>query len=121
MIVIVLVLITSCSYIHVYYVQQVHRVSESTSDIACTKSPAYEAVSNKRPVYDYVLVNDIQPKSSSGGSDHTELGPRPVPAPPVRPEVGRKVSYSDVKHTVSYASNCMYCTCNFCSDIVLIK
>ena len=30
-----------------FNMQQVHRVSKSTSDIACMKSPAYEAVSHK--------------------------------------------------------------------------
>ena len=49
-----------------FYQQQVHRISESTSDIACTMSPAYEAVAHKPPVYDYVLVSDVRPKLSSG-------------------------------------------------------
>ena len=81
--------------------QKVYRVSESTSDIACMKSPAYEAVSHKPPVYDYILVNDVHPTSASGGNNNTELGPSALDAPPVLPELGRKALYSDVKHTVS--------------------
>ena len=82
---------------------------ETTSDIVCFKSPAYEAVPRKPPVYDYVLVNGIHPESSLGGSHYTELGPRPSDAPAVLPELGgKKVSYSDVKHTVS---STMYVNC----------
>ena len=90
------------------YVQQVHRVSENTTEITCMKSPAYEALSLKPPVYDYVVASDIHPKSSPGGSNYTELGPRPLDAPPVLPQLGGKVLYSNVKHTVSYACNCTY-------------
>ena len=79
-------------------------MSESASDIVCFKSPAYEAVPRKPPVYDYVSVNDVQSKSSLGGSHYTELGPRPLDTPAILPELGgKKVLYSDVKHTVSCA------------------
>ena len=75
---------------------------ESTSDIVCVKSAAYEAVSHKPPVYDYVSLNDVHPKLSLEGSHYTELGPSPLDAPAILPELGgKKVLYSDVKHTVS--------------------
>ena len=87
-----------------FYTQQVHRVSESTSDIACMKSPAYESVSHEPPpIYDYVLVNDFKPKVPSEGSISMELGPRLLEFPGVLPELDRKVLHSDAKHTVSYA------------------
>ena len=86
-----------------FYVQHVHRMSESASDIVCLKSPAYEAIPCKPPVYDYVSVSDVHPKSSLGGSNYMELGPRPLDAPAVLPALGGKVLYSDVKHTVSDA------------------
>ena len=77
-------------------------MSESTSDIVCVKSVAYEAISHKPPVYDYVSINDIHSKSSLGGSHCIEVGPRPLDVPAVLPELGRKkVLYSDVKPTVS--------------------
>ena len=76
---------------------------ESTSDIVCFKSPAYEAVPRKPPVYDYVSVNDIHPKSSLGNPHYTELGPCSLDAPAVLPELGGKVLDSDVKHIVSCA------------------
>ena len=74
--------------------QHVHRVSESTSDIACMKSPACEAVSHQPSIYDYILVNDVHPNSSSGDSNSTELGPRPLDAPAVLPQVGIYVGRS---------------------------
>ena len=96
--------VNNCSFIHIIYVQQVHRVSESTSDITCMKSPAYKTGShNPPPIYDYVLVNDSEPRAPSEGSIRMELGPYPLDAPAVLPELGENVLHSDVKDTVSYA------------------
>ena len=82
--------------------QGVLDVPETTSDIACVKSSAYEAVSYKPHVYDYITVNDECPKLSSGDCHYMELGPRPLDAPPILPPLGgKKVLYSDVKHFVS--------------------
>ena len=78
-------------------------MSESTTDIVCVKSVAYEAVSTKPPVYDYVIVKGIHPKSSSGDSNYMELGSHPLDAAAVLPELGqKKVLYSNAwKQAVS--------------------
>ena len=78
-------------------------MSESASDVVCFKSPAYEEVPPKSPVYNYVAVDDVHPKPSSGGSHYTELGQCPLDAPTIPPELNGKVLYSDVKHNVGYA------------------
>ena len=71
----------------------------AASDIACFKSPAYETVSHKPPpIYDYVFVSDLEPKSPS---IYMELGPHPSDVSAVPPEVGKRASYSDLKCTVS--------------------
>ena len=86
------------------FTQNSHGMSKSAADIVCVKSVAYEAVPHKPPIYDYVLVNGVHPKPSSGGSHYMELGPHPLDAPAVLPELdGKKVLYSDVKLTVSSA------------------
>ena len=76
---------------------------ETTSDIVCVKSVAYEAVPQKPPVYDYVLVNGVHPKSSSKGPCYAEVKPSCLAGSAVHPELdGKKGSYSSVKkQTVS--------------------
>ena len=71
--------------------QQVQGVSETSSDIVCFKSPAYEAVSHQPPpIYDYVFVNGMEPKLPSEGSNSMELGPCPSDALGILPELGGK-------------------------------
>ena len=76
---------------------------EITSDIVCVKSVAYEAAPQEPPVYDYVLVNEVHPKSSSKGPSYAEVGPSRLDASAVHPELdGMKESYPSVrKQTVS--------------------
>ena len=78
-------------------------LSETTSNIVCVKSVAYEAVHPKPPVYDYVLVNGVHPKSSSKGPCYAELGPSLLDASAVCPELDEKKElYSSVQQqTVS--------------------
>ena len=77
-------------------------MSGTTSDIVCLKSPAYVTLSHKPAVYDYVSVKDVHSKSPSGASDYMELGPHPLDAPAILPELGgKKVLYSNVQLIVS--------------------
>ena len=87
-----------------HWTQNSNGLSQRASDIICVKSAAYEALPQKSPVYDYVLVNGIRPKLCLEGHHYTEVGQQHLGASSAATKQNeKKPVYSNVlNQTVSY-------------------